>query len=1026
MEQEQAYGCSFTPITIHYYLYLHMDIHHDSPKRLRSNDQKAPLVERNCPTSNVEYGDSNEAYESNIVDMHGQSRLRGKSYKSLELRCHLHNSGSFVTSSPFVENGKHFLLGSGSSSAGTSRAEDSLYDSYAHSLQEMEGIGFSPMLPGPIRRSAVQKNSKSGNCESTESFVSSISATSSPSSYFKDEHNDGVYAHELSREEDEEPESHQKSSDEEDGEWRPGNARVSPLGPFGQGVRTKTAIQLFQDSRPNSPDSLDGNNTLMFGEREEANDERLFMHFSSGPSAERNACRSSRNKTETGTPRTSPSRRGRGCPVSVGGVDPNITRLESSVSVDYISDTEDDVVSHPSSCERPGKRSHNSSARSLPIRPAERCESPDDFLSNSTPGRLIHYSSRLGVRLSGGDSSGRDSGGGGLFGLASIAGSAGEISPVSMNISFDSRDCEGEVEENYCSSAISSPRVSAADGHSVFSDLLRAATEDRLQSDDESQVSSRSHHSRGHRPSQLQPPLKGWASCGNSPVKSLPATSFPWARQEEPTSKSGDYWESRRGIACDPNKPFVGRSPALQRSTPLRVSNAYYSDANNVQKQSISSSSFNRSSASALSHSAELRQVHVPLPQSTSKRRPNSARSHHSKSVSAPSAALSTHRNRSSSFDNSASAVSRDNEEETCQHPAHGLSLSVGSEGESMPWTGGGKRSRSPRCVSPRYGSHVSVEKSEEEDEEEAVDVHNSSTASSVDSSGNRRPLPDQSAFDSTHLNTTHHSTAAHPSPVCPPTPDRAPHFLYDSTEALAEEGEVVRRGDIFDSNGDLGVAPAIHRVNSLIETKVLASSMDAPEEQEDESTSSGHHRGRHGTTEEVAFYRDFVNEGLMGSGTFAEVFRVSLRADRSQKFAIKKSRRKFRSRKDRETLLNEVRIMQIVGALPCKHIIQFFRAWQEDSFFYVQIELAERGTLKDLMMVYANQHKRIDDHTMLRIVHGVSAGLQHIHNCHVVHLDIKPPNVLISLDGTLKIGDFGIAMLAGGGADEAHEGDSR
>lgn len=171
----------------------------------------------------------------------------------------------------------------------------------------------------------------------------------------------------------------------------------------------------------------------------------------------------------------------------------------------------------------------------------------------------------------------------------------------------------------------------------------------------------------------------------------------------------------------------------------------------------------------------------------------------------------------------------------------------------------------------------------------------------------------------------------------------------------------------------------------------------------------------------------DFVDCSVIGSGNSANVFHVKEKGS-GHKYAIKKCKSQFTSYAIRDWMMREIEIMQLVCRDPCPYILQLVRAWQEDGFMFVQLDLAGKGNLLDLMNRLSENQEYVPEKSLWHIIHDVGSGLEHIHSRHVVHLDIKPANILISDDARLMIGDFGNAYILEGtsiGLDGV-EGDAR
>lgn len=98
----------------------------------------------------------------------------------------------------------------------------------------------------------------------------------------------------------------------------------------------------------------------------------------------------------------------------------------------------------------------------------------------------------------------------------------------------------------------------------------------------------------------------------------------------------------------------------------------------------------------------------------------------------------------------------------------------------------------------------------------------------------------------------------------------------------------------------------------------------------------------------------------------------------------------------------------QTAARLSHPHLVAVFDfgSW-EDRLFLV-MELVEGRSLADLLLA----QERLDPVQVARIAGQSAAGLAAAHRQGIVHRDIKPGNLMLDAEGSVKIGDFGIAQF--------------
>jgi len=104
-------------------------------------------------------------------------------------------------------------------------------------------------------------------------------------------------------------------------------------------------------------------------------------------------------------------------------------------------------------------------------------------------------------------------------------------------------------------------------------------------------------------------------------------------------------------------------------------------------------------------------------------------------------------------------------------------------------------------------------------------------------------------------------------------------------------------------------------------------------------------------------------------------------------------------------------------GVLNHPNIVTIYDAGEDQGVFYIAMEYIPGKTLAQLLV----EVRVVSAEQLVNIGNQICTGLDYAHIKGVIHRDIKPPNIMIAPDGTVKIMDFGIAKA---GASLTHTGE--
>jgi len=144
----------------------------------------------------------------------------------------------------------------------------------------------------------------------------------------------------------------------------------------------------------------------------------------------------------------------------------------------------------------------------------------------------------------------------------------------------------------------------------------------------------------------------------------------------------------------------------------------------------------------------------------------------------------------------------------------------------------------------------------------------------------------------------------------------------------------------------------------------------------------------------------------IIGVGGTAVVYRA--KCHRLNRFvAVKILKKEFASDEEfRRKFHDEA---QAVAMLSHPNIVNIYDVSRSGNVDYIVMELIDGITLKE----YLSRRGQLSPKEVTIFATQIARALEHAHDHDIIHRDIKPQNIMLLRDGTVKVADFGIAHFA-------------
>jgi serine/threonine kinase 38 len=151
---------------------------------------------------------------------------------------------------------------------------------------------------------------------------------------------------------------------------------------------------------------------------------------------------------------------------------------------------------------------------------------------------------------------------------------------------------------------------------------------------------------------------------------------------------------------------------------------------------------------------------------------------------------------------------------------------------------------------------------------------------------------------------------------------------------------------------------------------------------------------------------REFESIEIIGRGAFGEV-RVCRHKETGEIVAIKKMKKDDMHAKNQILhIRTEKEILQINKS---DWVVQLKYSFQDDYYLYLVMEFLPGGDFMSLLM----KKDILSEPEARYYIAQLILAVESVHKLNCIHRDLKPDNLLICKDGTIKLSDFGLSKMA-------------